>query len=668
MNAPPHDADAIRARVAPAVPQHGAPPTGPTWWYPDDQYELATLQRLIAEGFAAGRAVDYARNAGLPAARARFRRRIDGPGACVRTTGAATAVLDGRPLAAEADGTIRVPADPARAVGAVLEIEVQTTDAAPPALTDGADPAAPWETRTDEQPWHPAHARPSRDRAPHLEDEPVVEVPLHREADGLWAAPQPLLGRIVIESAVRPAIRPGESRDEARSDAEPETRADVDERTPGVWVSRHRQAVRWLRVTGAEPRGIRIEANVRPGELRGAFVCGDDALNRIWTASAATLKLCMQRLMLDGVKRDRMPWIGDQALVLSANAHTWADAEIARDSLTALGRPGNGYVNGIADYSLWWVITRRFHRAYFDAPLTEHEAERLDAFLGRLARDADDDGVLRPSPDADMFDPVRPTGVFIDWGVRVDEGRDATALQLLWFWALRSAAELLAEVGHPRAEHWRERSGRVRESVLRRGRDAQTGTWLSALDRPAQTSVYPAFLAELSGIGGDVDPAAVRRMLREPIPGTPFMQAFALRALGLLGDPVAAVDLLRERWGGMLTHGAETTWEEFGAAGSPWAMYGRPFGKSLAHAWSAGPAALLPELVLGVRMLSDGWRRFTVAPALGALEWAAAVVPTPHGEIVISSGPNGTTVDVPAGTTMVSAAGTVSGPAVARLP
>jgi hypothetical protein len=137
--------------------------------------------------------------------------------------------------------------------------------------------------------------------------------------------------------------------------------------------------------------------------------------------------------------------------------------------------------------------------------------------------------------------------------------------------------------------------------------------------------------------------------------GTPFMTAFALRALGLAGEREEAVRRLRDWWGQMLDAGALTFWEEFGdgtADAESLAMYGRPYGKSLCHAWSAGPLVLLPELVLGLRPVEDGWSAFEVDPRLGDLTWARAVVPVPGGEIVVDATPGRTVVDVPPGTVL----------------
>jgi hypothetical protein len=97
-------------------------------------------------------------------------------------------------------------------------------------------------------------------------------------------------------------------------------------------------------------------------------------------------------------------------------------------------------------------------------------------------------------------------------------------------------------------------------------------------------------------------------------------------------------------------------------------MYGRPFGKSLCHAWSSSPAALLPDALLGVRPLADGWSRFTIAPALGGLDWAEARIPAPQGDIVVRADERGAVVDLPSGTVLVTEGGEHAGPACVRLP
>ena len=208
----------------------------------------------------------------------------------------------------------------------------------------------------------------------------------------------------------------------------------------------------------------------------GAFACSDDQLTRIWAAAQYTLRLCMQGLMIDGIKRDRMPWAGDQALSTLANAYALGAGGIVADGLVALGRPVHGYVNGIADYSLWWVVNAELRLRYFgDEAFARREADRLDAFVADLARHAGHDGAFRPAAQRGGFVDTGPGSVFLDWGLALDHGRDAVALQMLWYWALRSAERALDRTRHPGAIRWRDLADTL-EATLRDARVARIAT------------------------------------------------------------------------------------------------------------------------------------------------------------------------------------------------
>jgi hypothetical protein len=516
--------------------------------------------------------------------------------------------------------------------------------------------------------WHPASSRPGSEQvAPHEVREPTATLTM-AHTDGVYEVAVPVLGRPVIDCDGRPVVVFGESREEASDPGGPhESRHQVVLRPDGRWTTRHELGFRYLVVTGARVRSVTVEASAHPVPRRGAFVCADPVLSRIWAHSAFTLRSCMHELMLDGIKRDRMPWMGDQALTTLANAYAFGDGDIVRDSMVALGRPRHGYVNGISDYSLWWLITTAAYLLLFgDTGHVVREADHIHRFTERLADCAGPGGLFRPRNEPDGFSDATEGSVFLDWGVTPQPGRVLTALQVLWFWALRSAAEVLDGAGHPGSARWAALAEEVKATLLSEAWDDGSGSWAEYLG-PAGASPYPNFLAVLSGLTPAPAPPGVTAAVRagEQRIGTPFMASFALRALALAGEPAQAVAGIRERWGGMLDAGAVTFWEEFATAGArPLAMYGRPYGKSLCHAWAAGPAALLPEAVLGIRPLSPGWRTFEVLPALGDLPWAAAVVPVPDGELVVSAAGDAVTVDVPAGTTLVRQTERWAGPCV----
>jgi len=53
------------------------------------------------------------------------------------------------------------------------------------------------------------------------------------------------------------------------------------------------------------------------------------------------------------------------------------------------------------------------------------------------------------------------------------------------------------------------------------------------------------------------------------------------------------------------------------------------------HAWCSGPTALLPQKVLGVEPVSEGWKTFSVKPNPCDLKWAKGIVPTAYGAISV---------------------------------
>jgi len=86
----------------------------------------------------------------------------------------------------------------------------------------------------------------------------------------------------------------------------------------------------------------------------------------------------------------------------------------------------------------------------------------------------------------------------------------------------------------------------------------------------------------------------------------------------------------------MLKLGATSFWELYNPAekgGEQYAMYGRPFGKSLCHAWGASPLYLLGKYYLGVKPTSPGYAGYLVEPNTGGLQWIQGKVPTPAGNI-----------------------------------
>jgi len=114
------------------------------------------------------------------------------------------------------------------------------------------------------------------------------------------------------------------------------------------------------------------------------------------------------------------------------------------------------------------------------------------------------------------------------------------------------------------------------------------------------------------------------------------MRFYELEALCMGEHHQQVLSEMRQYWGGMLKEGATSFWEKYNPeehGTQHLAMYGRPYGKSLCHAWGASPVYLLGKYYLGVCPTRPGYEEFEIRPVLGDLDWMEGDVPTPHGMI-----------------------------------
>ena len=121
---------------------------------------------------------------------------------------------------------------------------------------------------------------------------------------------------------------------------------------------------------------------------------------------------------------------------------------------------------------------------------------------------------------------------------------------------------------------------------------------------------------------------------------TPYMSTFEVMALAKTGENAAALKKFESVWGAMSDFGADADWEGWnpedkGEEG--YEFYGRPFAKSLCHAWSSGPAFLISGTFLGIRPTSDGWKTWEANPDLPDFAPNAKVrVPTKAGTLEVT--------------------------------
>lgn len=358
----------------------------------------------------------------------------------------------------------------------------------------------------------------------------------------------------------------------------------------------------------------------------GSFRCSDDRLNQIWETGAYTVHLNMQHYLWDGIKRDRLVWIGDMhpetmtiLCVFGRNDVVPRSLDYARDNF-----PLPGWMNGLSSYSMWWVIIHHeWYRHQGDIEYLQEQRAYLVPLLRQLMTKINEQ-------DEEALD-----GRFLDWPSSANKPAIHAGLQALMVMTMDAGAELCEALDeNETAAACRETSAR-----LKRHRPDPNG------------SKQAAALLALSGL------ASPDRMNKDylAVDGSRRMSTFygyyILEAMAEAENHQGAVDCIREYWGGMLDLGATTFWEDFNIdwmerAGrideltpegkiDVHATYGdycyKGLRHSLCHGWASGPTAWMTEHILGVEVLEPGCKKIRIRPNLADLQWAEGSFPTPHG-------------------------------------
>ncbi len=375
-------------------------------------------------------------------------------------------------------------------------------------------------------------------------------------------------------------------------------------------------------------KSIKAKLDMREIEYKGSFECSDPRLNDVWHVGAYTVELNMGEYLWDGIKRDRMIWLGDMHPETAVIYAVFGADDCIRRSLdrTRSEYPDAKWINTLPSYSFWWVIN--LYDWYMHTGDLEYLASRLD-YVRTIAHLAY--SVVLDNPQSFAF--------FVDWS---SEGNEP--LKRFGFYSVMykcfECAEKIAHVFKDLSL----------VGLCERGRSA-----VRALNLETPKQKQMAGISVFSGLK-DAREVNEKILSQDPIDGlSTFMGYYVLLARGEAGDVSGALDVIRKFWGAMLDLGATTFWEDFdiewvkNAARideiTPDGMIdvhgdnGKNcyigFRHSLCHGWAGGPVAFLSQYVLGVNVAEPGCKRLVIKPNLGDLEWARGTFPTPYGNVKI---------------------------------
>ncbi len=383
-----------------------------------------------------------------------------------------------------------------------------------------------------------------------------------------------------------------------------------------------------------EPLRLRfVEARsfLRDDPEVGSFECSDQRLNDIWNTGAYTVKLNMQDYVWDGIKRDRLVWLGDMHPEVMTIASVWGEMPVVHKTLdyAVADTPLPGWMNNMCSYSIWWLIIQR--DLYLYQGNLDYLRSNQDYIKGLVAQI---DGLV-DKKGVEHLDGTR----FLDWPTSESVDIINSGMHSLVTMAMNAASDIAGYLGD----------------------DEMKAQAAGCLDRLAKVKVsnhdskQAAALNYIAGVSKN--PAKDIEVIKKDGPDgySTFYGYYMVEALAQAGEYDHAMKVISDYWGAMLDLGATTFWEDLDwndvakaapiddfvpadkydihANGGAYCYKGLRL--SLCHGWASGPTSWLTRHVLGVHPVAPGCSTIEVAPNLGNLAWAKGVFPTPQGPVNI---------------------------------
>jgi len=443
------------------------------------------------------------------------------------------------------------------------------------------------------------------------------------------------------------ALYYGESKEEALATETCETldRLAVDQAQKTLRLTPLSKAFRYVNIrpeAGVTLDSVSMLYEYAPVAERGKFRCSDEQLNKIWDVASYTMQLNTREFFIDGIKRDRWVWSGDAYQSYLMNYYLYFDTPTVNRTTFALrGKdPVTSHINTIMDYTFYWFIgIYDVYQYTGDKTVIQQLYPRMQSLMSYCLNRRNKDGLMEG---------LAGDWVFIDWADGLSKQGEVSFEQLLLCRSLESMALCARLVGDtPGEANYNRLATDLRAKIFATywnpGKGALVHSRIGGQPTENVTRYANMFAIFFDYLSQEQEQQVKKSVLLNPqVPKitTPYMRFYELEALCALGEQPYVLKEMKAYWGGMLDLGATSFWEEFDPSktgAEHLAMYGRPFGKSLCHAWGASPIYLLGKYYLGVKPLTAGYATYEVVPNLGGLAWMEGAVPTPQGDISVAA-------------------------------
>lgn len=389
----------------------------------------------------------------------------------------------------------------------------------------------------------------------------------------------------------------------------------------------------------------------------GMFKCNDELINKIWEIGAYTMDLTTREFFVDGIKRDRWTWSGDAIQSYLMNYYLRFDNECVKRTIRQLrGKdPVTAHINTIMDYTFYWFKSVYDYYLYSgDVDFVREIYPRMQTMMEYVLNRTNHNGMAEGKDD---------DWIFVDWVDFPMHKRGTLCFEQILFCKSFETMQMCASVlldkpldnppqGSIKPEEYAkdvqrysELANSLRDKLKPTFWDDKKKAFKHAIEdgiMNEQITKFPNMFAIIYDYLSEEEKKDVMTsvMLNPEIEDitTPYMRFYELEALCQMGMQEQVIKEIRDYWGGMIKQNATSFWEKYNPndkGRQHLTMYGRPYGKSLCHAWGASPIYLIGKYYLGVQPTKAGYEEYIVKPTLGDLEWMEGDVPTPYGKIHI---------------------------------
>ncbi len=260
----------------------------------------------------------------------------------------------------------------------------------------------------------------------------------------------------------------------------------------------------------------------------------DKLISKIFETAKRTVDLCIgSGYLWDGIKRDRLIWVGDIHPEMLALSTIYGRVSALEKSLTFAKEhaPLPLYMNGFPTYSMWWIsIVGDYYKISNCTDFAKEQLEYINGLIELMNSSVDEDGTLKYH------------FLFVDWPTfkQPDEAVGSKFINII---AVKNAIELFKSFNYPTL---------TAEKLLAKLLKGD----LSVKDKKQVVALKYFAL-------GSISDSEYQMLIEGGAKGvSTFMSYYILTAIASR-DKALAIKIMKEYYGAMLDKGATTFWEDF---------------------------------------------------------------------------------------------------------